>query len=339
MLRMTTLSPWPWFVQGMVQLKSRPIITTQDPLSQRDAIPATMFTCGYRDGDPAQGWPAPSGYDCRVDTAHGIWGFCPTTVIEATDCGLGGYCFDTNTCTSGCGSLSNNPVITTWTWYGIPVFDGNVSLMLMATSTPSDPQSRYCSMAFLTFGVDQTYEYFHCGPEASTAHLLAFPTAGLTISKSTITSSTSSPSPGTAVGSPPTPTSTPPSTSPNVQPSTSPTGQPISSNTTSTTTPPTASNANQNSVSNSKNNTGAIIGGVIGGLALICGFGGIVVYLLVRARLARAGSLQQTSAPGQRTPPLHRKTYHGGWGPSELSSHEYHVRSPVELPGDTSSFR
>jgi hypothetical protein len=86
-------------------------------IEPRDSTLWDPVTCGYRDGDPAQAWLAPSGYDCRVDTSHGIWGFCPTTVIAATDCGLGGYCFDTNTCTSGCGKLSNNPAITTWTWY------------------------------------------------------------------------------------------------------------------------------------------------------------------------------------------------------------------------------
>ena len=109
-----------WLVQAVADSHSHSLIIAQASLSRRDAIPATMFTCGYLNGDPAQGWPAPSGYDCRVDTAHGIWGFCPTSVITATDCGLGGYCFDTNGCSSGCGSLSNNPAITTWTWYRIP---------------------------------------------------------------------------------------------------------------------------------------------------------------------------------------------------------------------------
>lgn len=51
-------------------------------------------------------WLAPAGYDCRVDTANGLWGFCTTTVFVATDCGLGGYYFDQSNCTSGCGVLS-----------------------------------------------------------------------------------------------------------------------------------------------------------------------------------------------------------------------------------------
>ncbi|KAB5546821.1 hypothetical protein GE09DRAFT_1242040 [Coniochaeta sp. 2T2.1] len=297
----------------MVFLLSSPVCTCD-----RNAtlpIPATMFTCGYRDGDPAQGWPAPSGYDCRVDTAHGLWRFCPTTVIAATDCGLGGYCFDANTCTSGCGSLRNNPVITTWTWYCITT-SSLADIVLTTCSTPSDPESRYCSMAFLTFGVDQTYEYFHCGPEASTAHLLAFPTAALTLTKSTTESATSSPTP-----------SRPPSSMPTA---TLPSAPFLSSS--STAQHPVASEPGG---SDGKPLSGAMIGGILGGLALVCVFGGVITYLLIRWRLATAspGQLAPASS-GEGNSPL-PKTYQGGWGPSELSSHEHYVRSPVELPSDS----
>jgi hypothetical protein len=83
-------------------------------LEGREAITA-LSTCGFRDGDPAKSWVASDGFNCRVDTLHGIWGFCPTTVIAATDCGLGGFCFDAGPCRTGCGraSLKNNPNVKT----------------------------------------------------------------------------------------------------------------------------------------------------------------------------------------------------------------------------------
>ncbi|KAF2851232.1 hypothetical protein T440DRAFT_529240, partial [Plenodomus tracheiphilus IPT5] len=48
------------------------------------------ITCGYQKGDPKSARTAQSGYGCRVDTANGLWGFCPTAVISAKDCGLAG---------------------------------------------------------------------------------------------------------------------------------------------------------------------------------------------------------------------------------------------------------
>ena len=341
--RLTWLWGWSqlWLVLATLQRGLQSVATTTHLQARRDGIPETMFTCGYRNGDPAQGWPAPAGYECRVDTAHGIWGFCPTTVIPATDCGLGGYCFDRNTCTTGCGSLSNNPAITTWTWYRTttPSLGDTV---LTTCSTPSDPESRYCSMALLTFGVDQTYEYFHCGPEASTAHLLAFPTVALTLTKITITSTTSTPTLSRPLSSIPTATGASPSSpslSSTVLPSASLTEQLRSTyRTTTTTSTPSILAASETNKLSYKPNTGAIIGVTIGGLTLVCVFGSVLTYLLIRWRLAVAKQPQrqpqhELSCPTDGILRL-TKTYRGGWGPSELSSHEYHVRSPVELPSD-----
>lgn len=94
-----------------------PTETTRIP-QVRDAI-TTLSTCGFLNGDASKPWVAPAGFNCRVDTLHGIWGFCPTTVISPTDCGLGAFCFDDGPCKTGCGreSLRNNPKVTTWTWY------------------------------------------------------------------------------------------------------------------------------------------------------------------------------------------------------------------------------
>ena len=77
------------------------------------ATASRATTCGYKDGDPQSARTAQSGYGCRVDTANGLWGFCPTTVISAEDCGLAGVCVDSHSCTEGCGRLSDRVDITT----------------------------------------------------------------------------------------------------------------------------------------------------------------------------------------------------------------------------------
>jgi hypothetical protein len=79
-------------------------------------VTSELSTCGYYDGDPTKPRTANSGFDCRVDTLHGLWGFCPTTVIVATDCGLAGNCVDSHACSTGCG-IANSAIITTFTWY------------------------------------------------------------------------------------------------------------------------------------------------------------------------------------------------------------------------------
>lgn len=114
------------FVHALVMLEP-PVITPAPYIRQARAVLEDYVfmenapsICGYEDGDPLKSWGGPPGYNCRVDTANGLWGFCPTTVIVATDCGLGGYCFDQSSCTSGCGVLSGISSITTWTWYVHP---------------------------------------------------------------------------------------------------------------------------------------------------------------------------------------------------------------------------
>ncbi|KAL6872048.1 hypothetical protein J3F83DRAFT_733624 [Trichoderma novae-zelandiae] len=66
-----------------------------------------MSTCGYQNGDPNKFRTANLGFDCRVDTMNGLWGFCPVTVVAATDCGLAGSCVDHGSCSSGCGKTAN----------------------------------------------------------------------------------------------------------------------------------------------------------------------------------------------------------------------------------------
>jgi hypothetical protein len=79
-------------------------------------IVTELSTCGYLNGDPTLSRTANSGYNCRVDTIHALWGFCPTTVISAVDCGLGAACIDSYRCSNGCG-YTDSPSLTTWTWY------------------------------------------------------------------------------------------------------------------------------------------------------------------------------------------------------------------------------
>lgn len=73
-------------------------------------------TCGFHNGDPDRPRTAENGFDCRIDTERGLWGFCPTTVIAASDCGLAGNCVDRHDCSRGCG-ISGTSGITTFTWY------------------------------------------------------------------------------------------------------------------------------------------------------------------------------------------------------------------------------
>jgi hypothetical protein len=78
-------------------------------------IATELTTCGYLDGDPKVVRTANSGYNCRVDTLHALWGFCPTSVIAATDCGLAAACIDSYACSDGCGKTTDLKA-TTWTW-------------------------------------------------------------------------------------------------------------------------------------------------------------------------------------------------------------------------------
>jgi hypothetical protein len=79
-------------------------------------VTSIVSTCGYYNGDLKSSRTADVGFGCRVDTSNGLWGFCPTTVLTATDCGLAGYCVDRHSCRGGCGRLSNRKDITTVNW-------------------------------------------------------------------------------------------------------------------------------------------------------------------------------------------------------------------------------
>jgi len=85
------------------------------PLERRQNA-VKVSTCGFGSGRADRPRTADPGFDCRVDTKNAIWGFCPTTVIAASDCGLAGACVDSHGCSTGCG-IHSDPSITTFTWY------------------------------------------------------------------------------------------------------------------------------------------------------------------------------------------------------------------------------
>ena len=74
--------------------------------------------CGFEGGDPSKPWVANKGFNCRSNTDFGVFGFCPTTLTEITDCSLGVYCVDSGRCRSGCGrsSLLEQPGARLVTW-------------------------------------------------------------------------------------------------------------------------------------------------------------------------------------------------------------------------------
>lgn len=85
-------------------------------LRPRDDTVVTISTCGFLTGDPTKPRTAEVGYACRVDTENALWGFCPESVIQASDCGLAGACQDSHGCESICG-IFGVADITTVSWY------------------------------------------------------------------------------------------------------------------------------------------------------------------------------------------------------------------------------
>ncbi|CAG1964153.1 unnamed protein product [Fusarium graminearum] len=130
------------------------------------AISTELSTCGYLNGDPDKERTADEGFNCRIDARNGIWGFCPTTVVSASDCGLAGHCVDQGRCSTGCGMTDTD--LTTFTC----------------------GRSSFCSTAILTFGIDQSYSYIACGKHYTVENYLVspLPATATTTTKQTTTS-------------------------------------------------------------------------------------------------------------------------------------------------------
>jgi len=113
----SSYTPAPAFDGRIAEVTASPAVRRgNSTLVVEKRIVTELSTCGYLTGDPSLPRTANSGFNCRIDTSHGLWGFCPTSVISAVDCGLGGACVDSYACSKGCG-YTNNPSMTTWTWY------------------------------------------------------------------------------------------------------------------------------------------------------------------------------------------------------------------------------
>ena len=108
-----TPNTWAPDLGGFIALKPR----------QGDNLNINVSTCGYLNGDASKPRTADSGFDCRVDTKNAIWGFCPTTILAVSNCGLVGGCVDAHACDSGCG-ISGDPTVTTFTWFVNPFAPG-----------------------------------------------------------------------------------------------------------------------------------------------------------------------------------------------------------------------
>lgn len=168
----------------------------------------------------------------------------------------------------------------------------------MLASTPEDPSSRYCSFAYLTF--DQTYSYYHCGPDPGTAHFMAQPTAEIPAT------STDSSSPSTLQG----------------RPLSSVAAATSSSSVSLATSEPTA----KSNPTTAGDNTSAIIGGTIGGIALVCGCVVAVVYLRnVRAKRTPALPPSYTTGASREAGTASLRVKPGGWGPRELPGLEARI--------------
>ncbi|SPO04391.1 uncharacterized protein DNG_07076 [Cephalotrichum gorgonifer] len=127
------------------------------------------ITCGYYNGDPKRPRSAEPGFDCRIDTERGLWGFCPTTVIAASDCGLAGNCVDRGECSRGCGKFGT-PGITTFTC----------------------GKEQFCSTVILALDDDAGFSYIACGGKAVEETILPATTEASPTAVTTRTSETAS---------------------------------------------------------------------------------------------------------------------------------------------------
>ena len=79
---------------------------------RQGAAVVTKFSTIFNHGDASSPRSAASGFDIRVDTANGAWGFCATS--NPDQCDMVGTCFDDSGCSSGCGA--GNPSLKSLTW-------------------------------------------------------------------------------------------------------------------------------------------------------------------------------------------------------------------------------
>ncbi|KAF7938242.1 hypothetical protein EAE99_001914 [Botrytis elliptica] len=166
------------FILFLFLIQSEAITIPESPLPtpasslpvQLRARQTTSFgtLCGYSNGDIEIPRTAEPGYACRENTIDNLWGFCPNTIAEATNCDFVGYCVDDGTCSDGCGRSS----------------------LTQIQCTNAMP---YCSTALLV-SEEQTYTYLTCATSPTTNFYLANPTSS---SVSTVSSASGSQLPTT----------------------------------------------------------------------------------------------------------------------------------------------
>lgn len=294
----------------------------------------TRFATVFSSGDPTKERTANGGFECRVDLDRSLWGFCPTTVLFASDCGLAGNCVDRHSCSKGCG---RGPGLTTFTWYVSCVSSdasrkGKRLTDLVSTGTNGE----FCTTAelYLTNGIGP-FSYIGCGSAPTTDRYWAFTTNQTTKAAPTPSSDTTF---SRVIPSPPV---VPTETSGPLTPA--PDSNSSSNNNTSTTGAPVAAS------NGAPNNTLAIIGGIVGCVALLCVSGIVVIWLLKRRRdgnKAKALAEQQDRREAHETKPPPQ--YHAAekWAPHEVGADPlpirelggHDMRSPVELPAASPRF-
>ncbi|KAF7893066.1 uncharacterized protein EAF02_000604 [Botrytis sinoallii] len=233
------------FILFLFLIQSEAITIPESPLpTPASSLPVQMRArqttsfgtlCGYSNGDIEIPRTAEPGYACRENTIDNLWGFCPNTIAEATNCDFVGYCVDDGTCSTGCGRSSLTQIYCT-------------------------NEMPYCSTALLV-SEEQTYTYLTCATSPTTNFYLANPTSS---SVSTVSSASGSQVPTTQYYS--TIVVATSSSAPGTQ---STSAQSTSAQSTSAQSTSAQSTSAQSTSAKAYQHVGAIVGGVLGGLALI----------------------------------------------------------------------
>ncbi|WQF89059.1 hypothetical protein CDEST_14073 [Colletotrichum destructivum] len=321
---------------------SRNSTDTSDPdLGRRQVTSRASSVCGYYNGDPTKSRTADPGYGCREDIAHGLWGFCPTTVLAATDCGLAGNCIDSHDCKFGCGKTG-----------------------IKGLTTFTCSEEKFCSTVILAGNFEGAFSYIACGAKATVETLLKEPTIvavpSVTITPEPSTSSRASTSEPTSesVASTSSVVASSPVSSPQLETSPASTQSSIqSAPPASETTSPANETNEEKSSDEAQSHMGAIIGGVVGGVGMICITVVTAVYLLRRNKHNKEPREKRTSrfrswGRSSSKPPSYNRSEaaqedtqvqyntesnkaYAGWGPAEVYGSEpwRNPTVPVELPG------
>ncbi|KHE87566.1 hypothetical protein GE21DRAFT_1281687 [Neurospora crassa] len=255
-------------VTAHVEARSRNATTTLIQQKRQNGVIVTRLSTVFLSGEVSKTRTANPGYDCRIDLGARLWGFCPTAVIAASDCGLAGSCVDNHACSKGCGYTNQD----------------------FTTFTCKDPGNDYCSTALLMLSNRDlgAFTYIACGKAPITDAYMAYATDAIityvpTNTQGISTSTTGAPASTSSLASQ--------------------TAAAIASSASLTSTAPSASGPAEpkgGSDSSNNNNLGAIVGGVVGSLAVLCGSVVAIVWLLRRNRKEKALAMSSPSLTVER---------------------------------------